>query len=104
MIINVTRTHYLKSCIIEGYEEYFCRWEIKAEGAWYGNILDFCQKYCDEERFTKDQFIKDLQFILAKSKGKYHIAFNLRFFYELYYDNDKQIWVYITRNIKEYFT
>lgn len=61
-IKSVQRINYIKSCTIEGYKGYFSEREIQIEsGAAYGFILDFCQKYLSEEKFTKKQFYRRIR-------------------------------------------
>lgn len=94
--------HYLKDCTIEGYEGYFSQWEIEAEGAQYGRVLDFCQRYCEEKQFTKERFLNDLKYTLSLCTAGRH-QFNINSFYELEYDENKNIWIYTVRSILQDF-
>lgn len=102
-IKSIIRTHYLENCVIEGYKGYFSEWEIQVEsGEAYGYILELCQKYLREEKFSKELFIKDLQFISKRAKNNsYGIPLNIVSFYDLSYNKDKNIWVYKVSRIKE---
>lgn len=99
-IISITRTDYLENCIIEGYEGFFIQWQLIIEGANEIDIMNLCQRYCYNERFTKEQFLSDLQHVLSKCKNDYRHAFNLKSFYELE-QKDTQTWIYTWRAIRQ---
>lgn len=99
-LINITRTHYLEDCTIEGYKGYFHQWEIKIEGD--GNVLKLCQDYCRKEKFTKEQFLKSLEYSLKQCEGSYRSMFNVKSFYEL--ERRKGgTWIYTWRSIPQDF-
>lgn len=102
-IVSITRTNYLEDCIIEGYKGFFIQWELVIEGTNSTNIIDLCQKYCHNERFTKEQFLSDLQHVLSQCKNGYKHAFNIKSFYELE-QKDEQTWIYTWKAIKQDYT
>lgn len=91
-IKNIKRINYIKSYTIEGYKGFFSEWGIQIEsGAAYGFILDFCNKYLSEEKFTKEQFIEGLKYFAEKIKNiNYHPQMIITSFYELFYDKKKR--------------
>lgn len=103
VVTNVKRVYYLEDCTIEGYDGYFSQWKIETEGALYNNVLDFCQKYCAEIPFTKDQFLNDLKYSLSQCVGNYRAMFNIKSFYELEYNKKNNIWIYTVRRIPQNF-
>lgn len=104
-IKSVQRINYIKSCTIEGYKGYFSEWEIQIEsGAAYGFILDFCQKYLSEEKFTKKQFIEGLEYFTKRVKDiHYHPQMIVTSFYELLYDETRDVWIYRASHVTEKF-
>lgn len=102
-IVCVQRTHYLEDCIVEGYKGYFSQWEIRVEAPVDHKILEFCQKFCSEREFTKQQFINDLNFILKECNGRCRKPFNIKSFYELKHNSDKSIWTYTVKSILQDF-
>lgn len=101
-LINITRTHYLEDCIIEGYKGYFHQWEIKIEGAKSGDVLKLCKNYCREAKFTKEQFLRSLEYSLKQCKDSYRAMFNVKSFYELK-QKKNGTWIYTCRYIQQDF-
>lgn len=104
-IKSIKRINYIESCIIEGYKGYFSEWEIQIEsGAAYGFILDFCKKYLSEQKFTKKQFIEGSEYFAERVKDiRYHPQIIIISFYELLYDENKDVWIYRASRITEKF-
>lgn len=104
-IESIKRTHYLESCTIEGNKGYFSEWEIKIEsGAAYGFILDLCQKYLSEKKFTKKQFIEGLEYFAERIKDIHHRPLLIvTSFYELLYDKDRDVWIYKVSSLSNKF-
>lgn len=91
--------------LYKGYKGYFSEWEIQIEsGAAYGFILDFCKKYLSEQKFTKKQFIEGLEYFAERVKDiHYHPQIIITSFYELLYDENKDVWIYRASRITEKF-
>lgn len=101
-LVSLIKTHYLEDCTIEGYRGYFNQWEIKIEGAKYNDVLKLCQDYCRKEEFTKEQFLKSLEYSLKQCEGSYRAMFNAKSFYELE-RRDNKTWIYTCRYIIQDF-
>lgn len=101
-LVSLIRTHHLEDCIIEGYQGYFHQWEIKIEGAKSGDVLKLCQNYCREEKFTKEQFLRSLEYSLKQCEGSYRSMFNVKSFYELKQKEDGT-WIYTWKRVLQDF-
>lgn len=62
------------------------------------------QKYLSEQKFTKKQFIEGLEYFAERVKDiHYHPQIIITSFYELLYDENKDVWIYRASRITEKF-